>query len=317
MTLFDGPHYRWAPGRCANCEADLVVTPSISLLCGDYCKEWAKHVRYFRSAEADGRAFTDPLVAEAMRTRLAHLVAGGYPDRDRRLPDQIRREVLARNGGLCVACGERPAAEVDHIDGSSPDPANLQGLCHSCHQAKTESHFVLMDDQDRAVRDAFLDHVRESEPVMLAHDACWAEEWRQLHRQNLDLAQDGAPTRSGLCSGTANTFLRPANLAWRPNVAAIPRPVRGQPRRANRSGRILPQRRCRRYPACRDPGLANGGVAPAYTQRRWVLGQFEERTQPTDAHHTAPTTSLASEGTGRIVTANERPVLASGCAGRS
>ena len=45
-----------------------------------------------------------------------------------------------------------------------------------------------MDDQERAVRDAFLAPAREPEPVMLAHDACWADEWRQLHKQNLDWA---------------------------------------------------------------------------------------------------------------------------------
>ena len=80
----------------------------------------------------------------------------------------------------------RKGAVVDHIDGNSPNPNNLQGLCHPCHQSKTEQSYQPMDDLGRAIRDAFLASVRESEPVMLAHDECWQKEWRHLHKQNLD-----------------------------------------------------------------------------------------------------------------------------------
>jgi len=41
----------------------------------------------------------------------------------------------------CEHCG-RPAVVVDHVaplvDGGHTEPTNLQGLCSSCHRAKTE-----------------------------------------------------------------------------------------------------------------------------------------------------------------------------------
>lgn len=188
MHLFDGPHLRWAVGLCANCEAALEPAPTTTLFCGAYCRRWAKDVRYFRATREDGRAHFDRLVAEALQTRMAHLVAGGYPERERRLSPETRHTVLARNGGLCVACNTRTASEVDHIDGDSPDPSNLQGLCHPCHQAKTQARYVPMNDRDHAIRDAFLAFVREDEPLMLAHSENWGSEWRALQQQTLDWA---------------------------------------------------------------------------------------------------------------------------------
>ena len=194
VRLFDEPHYRWTAGLCANCEAPLEPVPTIALYCSAYCKGWAKDVRYARAARADGRAHLDPRVAEALRTRMAHLVVGGYPDKERRLSPEVRREVLARNGGLCVACNQRQATEVDHIDGSGPEPTNLQGICHPCHRLKTESRFLPMEEEHREVRDAFLAYVEEDEPVMLAHDECWQHEWRRLHRKNLEWALERCVT---------------------------------------------------------------------------------------------------------------------------
>ena len=58
----------------------------------------------------------------------------------------VRRVVLARDRGLCVACGATGhvalARDVDHRvplwqGGAALDPANLQSLCVPCHKAKT------------------------------------------------------------------------------------------------------------------------------------------------------------------------------------
>lgn len=198
MNVFDGAHYRWTAGLCANCETPLEPVPTITLFCGAYCKGWAKDVRYFRATYDDGRAFFDPLVAEALRTRMAHLVVGGYPEKDRQLPPELRREVLARNGGLCATCNRRPSVEVDHIAGPSPEPSNLQGLCHPCHQAKTESSYLPMEEEHRAIRDAFRAFVDEDDPVMLAHEEDWGQQWRALHRQNLDWALERCTVGPGV-----------------------------------------------------------------------------------------------------------------------
>lgn len=58
---------------------------------------------------------------------------------------QVRRDILDRDGGFCVACGAI-AAEVHHITELTPEnihdpeisinPANLISLCGDCHKAK-------------------------------------------------------------------------------------------------------------------------------------------------------------------------------------
>jgi 5-methylcytosine-specific restriction enzyme A len=58
---------------------------------------------------------------------------------------QRLRQRLLRRRPLCVACERRgvitPAAVLDHIvalvNGGDNSDANLQGLCHSCHEQKT------------------------------------------------------------------------------------------------------------------------------------------------------------------------------------
>lgn len=54
---------------------------------------------------------------------------------------QRRAEVLARDP-ICMVpgCG-KPSKHADHVitrrNGGSDDASNLQGVCHSCHSAKT------------------------------------------------------------------------------------------------------------------------------------------------------------------------------------
>ena len=67
----------------------------------------------------------------------------GYGGRWRRL----RREVMERDKGLCQPCSDQgkvmPAVAVDHIrpkaEGGTDDLENLQAICKTCHQIKTES----------------------------------------------------------------------------------------------------------------------------------------------------------------------------------
>lgn len=73
-------------------------------------------MHYARRAAADGRIDQSD-VAAALEMRLAHIAVGGYPETARRIPDKVRAEVFARDGGRCVLCGA-PATEIDHIEGS-------------------------------------------------------------------------------------------------------------------------------------------------------------------------------------------------------
>ncbi len=60
---------------------------------------------------------------------------------------ELRRQVLARDGGMCRIMGPtctRIATEVDHIvevsaGGAPYDPKNLQSVCGPCHHAKPAS----------------------------------------------------------------------------------------------------------------------------------------------------------------------------------
>lgn len=66
----------------------------------------------------------------------------GYGGRWRKLRDQVMR----RDKWLCQECLRQgratPAHAVDHIvnkaEGGSDSPDNLQALCRTCHQAKTQ-----------------------------------------------------------------------------------------------------------------------------------------------------------------------------------
>lgn len=66
--------------------------------------------------------------------------------------DKIRERILRRDNGLCQEClrngvltavGDKPfSAWCDHVipkaEGGTDDDENLQTLCRSCHQAKTD-----------------------------------------------------------------------------------------------------------------------------------------------------------------------------------
>lgn len=52
--------------------------------------------------------------------------------------EAIRKRVIRRDAGRCVACGA-PGTDVDHIiPGADHNLGNLQLLCRDCHQTKTQ-----------------------------------------------------------------------------------------------------------------------------------------------------------------------------------
>ena len=64
--------------------------------------------------------------------------------------ERLRRQVFARDGYRCRACGRAGRLECDHVvaleRGGSSDMSNLQALCRSCHIAKTRG------ENDRRVK---------------------------------------------------------------------------------------------------------------------------------------------------------------------
>jgi len=164
-----------------------------ALFCSDLCKDEAKFVRYFRACLIDGR-HNQPDVQEALRIQLAHILGGGYAERERRLPQAVREAVIARDNRRCRRCGG-PGNQIDHIRGSGSDLDNLQLLCTQCHNDKTAASFVTISlethPEEFAKRDVLLARVHARVPVRLCDSAEWAQFWQIPLKARRDALKDG------------------------------------------------------------------------------------------------------------------------------
>ncbi len=169
------------PDRCANCQR-WVPDELPGLFCSTWCQETCKHVRYLRGVIGDGRILNDDVQA-AVRKRFAFLQLGGYASLHRGLPAKVRAAVIERHNGRCASCG-KPGTDIDHINGSSADPSNLQLLCTDCHNTKTDQRLQPASPATQQLFDDFLEHrVAPREPLLLADDEQqWATTWRPLKK---------------------------------------------------------------------------------------------------------------------------------------
>ena len=75
------------------------------------------------------------------------VIAAAPPLPGREPPEEVKREVIRRDGGRCLCCSSTKRLQVDHIlshyHGGMHDPANLQTLCSVCNRDKDikEMHF--------------------------------------------------------------------------------------------------------------------------------------------------------------------------------
>jgi hypothetical protein len=167
--------------HCASCLRRLPDDEE-SLFCSELCSQTASTIRYWRRIVRDGR-IGQPDVQQAIRTRVAHLLAGGYHEAARRLSPAVRARVWERDGGRCVSCGQ-PGAEIDHIASDSPDLGNLQLLCADCHQTKTTARMrPASPEQAAEVTALYQARVQPEVPVLLCDDEQgWARQWRGLKK---------------------------------------------------------------------------------------------------------------------------------------
>jgi hypothetical protein len=207
--------FHFLPDCCANCD-NALDKETLPLFCSELCTEVASFVRYARRVIADPDRANDPLVLEKMQIRQAHIVGGGYPARKRRISDALRALVIERDKGLCRRCN-KPANQIDHIDGSSPDPENLQLLCDPCHTKKTKSAMVpASKDQVAWIENLWKARILVEVPTRLAdHETEWDKQWRALKAQREHRLWEKLEQETGF---TKDDF-RGSGLKW-PDIVA-------------------------------------------------------------------------------------------------
>ena len=198
-------HRHFTAGQCVNCEGPGVTVTS-PLYCSSQCRQAAELVRYVRSCRRDGRDLL-PDVAEAIQMRTAMVLGGGYPERERRVPQEVRDTVFRRSGGFCEECGRRmdlggttgdPDATptIQHVGGNSNDLSNLKAFCRRCNMADAQSRFIPVEQGSAEAALAVELRVRWSapEPMRLCDDdRRWKNIWQGLAndaREVLRLADD-------------------------------------------------------------------------------------------------------------------------------
>ncbi|GIH02915.1 hypothetical protein Rhe02_09820 [Rhizocola hellebori] len=168
---------QFKPDHCASCLQQLPNQVE-RLFCSELCRQTAEVIRYWRAIVRDGRIENSD-VSYALQTRVAHLLAGGYPKQKRHLSDEIRQQVWARDEGRCRGCGN-PGEEIDHIHGDSADLANLQLLCAPCHHRKTEQRMVPAGAEQKSYIAALQrSRVAPQSPLLLCDDH---ERWSTIER---------------------------------------------------------------------------------------------------------------------------------------
>lgn len=166
-------------GICQNCDAPLTLEQARhgALFCGEKCQQTAKAVRYARATLWHGRYQRDPRVREAVKQKIAHVLSGGYPEKARKLSLAQREAIFVRDDRRCRLCGA-PATTIDHLAGSSSDPANLQALCEPCNRVRV--HFRPAPPEERAEADAIWVRMRAAQPRRLCDDE---KQWNEFQKE--------------------------------------------------------------------------------------------------------------------------------------
>lgn len=186
-------------GACANCDS-RDVTSQTPLFCSQGCRQAAELVRYVRACRRDGRAEL-PDVKDAIHTRLAMVLGGGYPERARQVPPEIRQIVFSRADGHCEHCGrsldfDRSTGDPDaiptiqHVFGNSNELSNLKAFCRRCNVDDAQERFVPVapgSPQERLAAELAM-RWSSPEPVRLCDDdQRWKGIWGGLSRSAREL----------------------------------------------------------------------------------------------------------------------------------
>lgn len=136
--------------------------------------------------------------------RMAMVLGGGYPERERRVSGSVRATVFERAGGHCEECGRLldmdgstgdPDAvpTIQHVSGSSNDPSNLKAFCRRCNLADAQSRFVRVEPGSPEAKLAEELAIRWSSPrpLRLCDDEVeWKTMWRELAQEARETLRD-------------------------------------------------------------------------------------------------------------------------------
>ncbi len=171
--------------ECLNCDEAIPGSQEVSLYCTPLCRDEAIYVRYVRACKSDGRVKNKD-VQDAIRIRFVHIASGGYSAKERRVSQELRDDVIARDNGRCQICGEN-GTDIDHIKGNSDKIDNLQLLCCACHNKKTIDSFIPIPPDDerylKALESGFRldERIYAKKPLRQCDDEKkWESNWRQI-----------------------------------------------------------------------------------------------------------------------------------------
>ncbi len=93
--------------------------------------------------ETPATQLTISAVTEFLRLTIHDMQLVKEPTVERRLADDVKREVWRRDKGQCTRCGSRERLEYDHIiplsKGGSSTVRNIELLCETCNRKKNDN----------------------------------------------------------------------------------------------------------------------------------------------------------------------------------
>jgi len=149
-----------------------------------------------RARRKEGRE-DEPDIVEVIRTRMAMVLGGGYPQQQRRVPIKIREFVFERANGHCQECGRElifdvsakdsdSIATIQHVSGNSDNPDNLLAFCRRCNLNDAQSRFVPVEPDSAEAKYAMSLRKRwlSEVPLRICDDGTqWNEVWRDLTKK--------------------------------------------------------------------------------------------------------------------------------------
>lgn len=185
----------YEPALCHHCTNPILLEASLkgAMFCCDRCQEVAAIIRSARISIENGKYDEEsddggPSMTKMVTDLKIVFVSfgDGYPKKARYLTKEQKQAIMYRDNGTCQMCG-KPATDIDHISGSSPDPSNLRALCKYCNVTRAIKKLRPLTPEQEARKAAIWKAILADEPQRLCHDeTLWKHIWsdvKRIHKQ--------------------------------------------------------------------------------------------------------------------------------------